>query len=500
MLIPLLLAAAGGVLHFLGFIGFGIWPLALIALVPLWLGLERVRRLPAAAACGFAFGWVSYAGGFLWMWRIVDVFLGGNVALGAAVWLLDGSWFALRYALYAVLYAALRRRGRGVALSGVPSLVAVEWLYPLLFPVYFGHALGERLLLIQISDLGGPLLVTALTALVNAAFCSAWQWWCGGPRPLATWIAAAAALALAVAYGAARLGEIDALTAAAPAMRVGIVQANLGVQVKGDDARGDHRRYLEQTRALLAAGPVDLVVWPETVYARGLRGPLPISGELIRDDIRAPLLFGGAFVRADGGPRQAYNAALLIDGDGVIRTAYEKNLLIPFTEYVPFAGVLPGLATRFAANSHFAAADTTPALMLGTWRLATPICYEAVRPAFVRRMVREGDANLLVTLANDAWFGDSQEPALHLAMARLRAVELRRFLVRATNSGISAVVDAGGRVVARTGVQTTENLTATVAQLHVATWYARLGDWPGWAATLAVIAMLWPQLPARRRT
>jgi apolipoprotein N-acyltransferase len=501
-LTPLLLAAAGGVLHFLGFLGFGIWPLALIALVPLWLALERTRRLGAAAGLGFVFGWVSYAGGFLWMWRIVDVFLGGDVALGAAVWLLDGSWFALRSALYALLYVALRRRGRGIALAGVTPLVAVEWLYPMLFPVYFGHALGDRLLLIQIGDLGGPLLLTALAALLNAAACTAWLWWRGAGAAPATWIAAAAALALTLAYGRWRLSEIDGLAAAAPTMRVGIVQGNLGVQEKGADARRDHRRYLEQTRALLAdadAG-VELVVWPETVYARGLRGPLPISGELIRDDLRVPLLFGGAFVRADGGPRVAYNAALLIAADGVIRTAYEKNLLIPFTEYVPFAAVLPRLAARFASSSHFAAAATTPALVLGTWRMATPICYEAVRPAFVRRMVREGDANLLVTLANDAWFGDSQEPALHLAMARQRAVEQRRFLVRATNSGISAVVDAGGRVLARSGVQSTANLTATVAQLELATWYARLGDWPGWTAAVVVAALLLPRLPAARRT
>jgi apolipoprotein N-acyltransferase len=482
-----LLAAVGGVLHFLGFVGFGIWPLALVCLVPLWWALERAPGRRTAALLGFVFGVVSYAGGFLWMWRIVDVFLGGDVRLGAAMWALDAGWFGLRYALYALLYRLVRDRGWPVALAGVPTLVVVEWLYPMLFPVYFGHALAERLTLIQISDLGGPLLLTAVVALLDAAVFESWRWWRTGDRSVATLVLAVMAMVLAGGYGRWRIARIDALAAAAPTLRVGIVQGNLGVQEKGADARRDHRRYLEQTRALLAAGAVDLVVWPETVYARGLRGPLPIAGDLIRDDVPVPLLFGAALVGEAGGRREAYNAALLVDADGVIRTGYEKNLLIPFTEYVPLAAHWPALAERFASASHFGASRETPALVLDTWRIATPICYEAVRPAFVRRMVREGGANLLVSLANDAWFGDSQEPALHLAMARLRAVEQRRYLVRATNSGISAVVDATGRLLARTGVQTQENLRATVSQMDVTTVYASAGDWVGWLAAALVL-------------
>lgn len=496
----MLLAAGGGILHFLGYLGFGIWPLALVCLVPFWLALDGAPRPRVAALLGAVFGWVSYAGGFLWMWRIVDVFLGGNAVLGAALWLADGSWFALRYALYALLYRAVRQRGWPLALAGVPTLVLIEWLYPLLFPVYFGHALGARLLLIQIGDLGGPLLLTALAALCNAAACTTWQWWRGGPRPTATWAVALAAVLATCAYGRWRIAAVDAAANRAPTLQVGIVQGNLGVQEKGADARRDHRRYLEQTRALLADGAVDLVVWPETVYARGLRGPLPIAGDLIRGDLGVPLLFGGVLVGSEDGQRRVYNAALLVERDGAIRAAYAKNLLIPFTEYAPLAGWLPGLTSLAGSPSHFAAATTTPALALGTWRLATPICYEAVRPAFVRDMVRDGGANLLVTLANDAWFGDSQEPALHLALARLRAVELRRFLVRATNSGISAVVDASGRIVAQTGVDTAATLRATVAQLDGVTWYARAGDWMGWLAAASVVAMLWPRLPAARRS
>ncbi len=103
-------------------------------------------------------------------------------------------------------------------------------------------------------------------------------------------------------------------------------------------------------------------------------------------------------------------------------------------------------------------------------------------------MLAQADPHLIVSLANDAWFGDSQEPWIHLAVARLRAAEHKRFLVHATNSGVSAVVDPLGRVVARAGLLTSENLVATVRLRDEQTLYARLGDWPGWLALALLLA------------
>lgn len=487
---PFLLAATGGALAFLGFVGFGLWPLALVCLVPLWQALEVTGDEPLwrAGLVGFVFGFVAYAGGFHWMWRIVDVFLGGNVLLGSVLWTADASWFAFRFAIYAALYALVRRRGWSVAAAGIPTLLVVEWLYPMLFPVYLGHALAERILLIQISDLGGPLSLTALLALANVAVFESIRRHRGEhSHARRTWIATAVALALVCAYGAIRIHQVEGAVAAAPSLRVGVVQGNLGVAEKGHDALLDHRKYLQQTREGLVTETPDLVVWPETVYSRGLLRPLPLSGRLIRQDIDVPLLFGAATVRGDSGRRVKYNSALLIGADGVIRDAYDKNLLIPFTEYVPFAGILRAYAPSLAEASEFSAAREAPALSLGPWRISTPICYEAVRPSFVRRMVREADPNLIVTLANDSWFGDSQEPWLHLMMAKMRAVEQRRYLVRATNSGISAVVDPIGNVVARTRLLERENLFASVHPLGNRTFYASWGDWVGWVS-LAFLA------------
>jgi apolipoprotein N-acyltransferase len=483
------------VLHFLAFLGFGIWPLAFLSLAPLLCALEgrRGAGLRSAALLGLVFGWVAFAGGYLWLWRIVDVFLAGSVLLGAALWLVYSAWFALRFVLCSLAFQLLRRRGWPVAPAVAAPLLAIEWLYPSLFPVHAGAALLGQPALVQVADLGGPLLLTALVALANAAAVEVWLRLRGRPsHALATAVSACVAVVLAWGYGALRIPQVERRAAAAPVLRVGLVQANLGVLEKRREAVRVHQRYLEESRALLAesggAEGIDLLIWPETVYIRGIQRPLPVSGELIRADLRVPLLFGAASVRTETGRRLKYNSALLIGADGVVRDAYDKNLLIPIAEGLPLGGLSERVAEALPHVQEFAAATGVPPLHLGPWRISTPICYEVIRPEFVRRMMREAKPHLIVSLANDAWFGDSQEPWLHLALARLRAIEHRRALVRATNSGVSAVVDPVGRVVAHTGLLTREHLRASVPLLQGETLYARLGDWPGWLAVAGLFA------------
>jgi apolipoprotein N-acyltransferase len=323
----------------------------------------------------------------------------------------------------------------------------------------------------------------------------------GGPepgslRPLVGTLALAVLAALAAAtYGSARTAEVERAMAAAPSLRLGLVQANADVLAKRRDPEAVYQAHLTRTRALLAEASVDLVVWPETVYSRGIAGPLPVSGELVRGGLPVPLLFGAASVRTVGERRLTFNSALLVGADGSIRSGYDKNLLVPFAESVPLAALAP----LFPHAQRFGAGTETPPLALGPWRIATPICFEAVEPAYVRRMVAASRPHLLVSLANDGWFGESQEPRIHLAVARLRAVEHRRALVRATNSGISAVVDPLGRVTARSRLHAAETLVAKAPLLDgPPTLYGRAGDWPGVLAAGLVGLMLVLPRPRRR--
>jgi apolipoprotein N-acyltransferase len=493
-------AACGGVLYFLGYLGWGLWPCLLVFLVPLWCSIEAPGTgVTAAVVAGFAFGLAAYAGGFLWLWRLVAVFLEGNRVLGVALFVAYGVWFALGFAVYAVAFRAVRRRGWSVAVAGIPPLIVVEWLQPQLFPVYAGAGLLAVPAWAQAADLGGPLLLTALVGVGNVAAFESWAWWSGRRvRPLAVW-AAALAVALAVpAYGRVREAAVAAAAASSPALRVGIVQANLDVLEKEALSRVTHRRHLELSRELLRAGEVDLLVWPETAYVRGIRGPLPVSGRPIVEDVAVPLLFGGTAVEERDGRRRKSNSAFLVGADGMIRDAYAKNLLIPLAERLPVVGDVEAVARWLPHVEEFRAASDTPALHLGSWRIVTPICYEIVRPDFVRRMIGATHPHLVVTLANDAWFGDSQEPWLHLALARLRAIEHRRFVVRATNSGVSAIIDPTGRLIAHTALLTRATLHGTVALLDTVTPYTRVGDWPAWIATLLLATSLVRHAPRSR--
>ncbi|HEV7732684.1 MAG TPA: hypothetical protein VGR62_11005, partial [Candidatus Binatia bacterium] len=331
-------AATGGVLYFLGYLGVGIWPCLFVFLVPLWLALERARarRWPVAALTGFVFGAVAYAGGFVWLWPLVEVFLAGNLVVGALLWCAYGAWFATGFAASAVLFHVMRARGWPVAIAGVPPLLAVEWLQPQLFPVNAGGALVTVPLLAQSADLGGPLLLTAVVGVANVTVFATWTWLRRRRAvPWTTWGVAVVTAVAVVLYGQWRIAAMDAATVTAPALRVGVVQANLGLLEKRTQSLVTHARHLEQTRELLAAGPVDLVIWPETAYVRGLRRPLPISGRLVLDDLTVPLLFGGSSVWDDDGRLRKANSAFLIDADGTIHDAYDKNLLIPLAEYLP---------------------------------------------------------------------------------------------------------------------------------------------------------------------
>ncbi len=483
-LVQLLLAAAGGGLYAVGHVGFGQWPLLFICLVPLWTGLDprSGRSVAFQAGCGATFGAAAYVLGYTWLWWLVDGFLAGQRALAAALWLAHGLWFAAGFAAHAAIVAVL---GRGGAWVTVASFVAVQWLQPHLFGAELGAGLIHAPWLAQTADTGGPLLLTAWVASVNAAVVSACSRWRRGVEGEAGILFAAAGMSgVVLVYGAARLATVT--DGSSPPVRVGVVQANLAPTADPAERIRAHRRYLQMSRALVHRTALDLLVWPESAYGPGIRLPLPVAGHGVRSNLEVPLLFGGTSI--DGASRSLGNAAFLVDADGLIRSVYRKERLIPFAEYLPGERAVPGLRRWFPHAQRFVAPARNESFVFNGWRLVTPICYEAVHAGDVRRLVRAFRPRLIVTLANDAWFGDSQEPHIHLALTRLRAIEHRRWIVRATNSGISAIIDPRGRIVEQTPLLEAATIDGTVYLGSGLTPYATLGDWPGWVALVALVA------------
>ena len=449
----------------------------------LWATLHPSRSSAGMAfVSGMTFGLAAYVVGYGWLWGLVGGFFAGQQVLSVSLWFIHGLWFAVGFGLHSLLVNILLRRGVGWTLAAVSSLVAVQWLQPQLFSAELGAGLMHAPWLAQTAELGGPLLLTAWVAGVNA---SVWSMASRGLRcGWKLYCTTGIATAFVVTFGAIRSqpAPVDS-----PRISVGIVQANLAPTADITERIRAHRTYLKMSRQLVDRHSLDLLVWPESAYGPSIRLPLPVAGHGIRPGVGVPLLFGATALENESGQSRSSNAVFLIDGDGMIRSVYRKRLLIPFAEYLPFASVYPELRAWFPYAQGFSAGDGDGAVTWQSWRIATPVCYEAIHAGFVRNMVREHRPHLIVTLANDAWFGDSQEPHIHLTLARLRAIEHRKWIVRATNSGISAVIDPRGYILERTPLMAPATLHGNVQLDASTTLYTRLGDWPGWLALLAVI-------------
>ncbi len=470
----------GGALLFVAFPGVGFWPAAFLSVALLALSLEEASEPADLLFQGAVYGWVAYVGGYHWMRPALELFWSGAATLSWVIWLLWGVWFSGRFMLFGWAYGWVRGRGGSVWLAMIAPWLTIEWLYPSFFPFFLGNTIVDRSYLVQVVALGGPLLASALLCAVNAAVVDFVQRVHARNRPFGLGTMAALALiAATLGYGYTVIADTETRLSTAPVIRVGVIQANVDVIEKRRDRLLSHHRYVSQSRAFEAQGPADLLIWPETAFLHALSGDLPLRGESVRQGLKAPLLFGGVFVETPDGQRQRFNSSFLADADGLIRSRYDKNLLIPFAEFVPLGSLLPSLAQRAPSAGQFIPGQAKQALQLGPWRIATPICYEAIRPDFVRALMEATDAQLLVSLANDGWFGASAGPRLHLGLARLRAIEHRRYLIRATNSGISAIIDPHGRILSRTGQLEEASLRGDVHPLESKTLYRNFGDWPG---------------------
>jgi apolipoprotein N-acyltransferase len=350
--------------------------------------------------------------------------------------------------------------------------------------------------LLQPLELFGPTALSALIAFVNAALAGLVLARLERRRaPLRFAAGAALALALSWVYGAVRMPQEQARSARAPKLTLGIVQADMGIWQKRRDPGEGRRRHIEQSLKLEREVRPQLIVWPET----SLVSPVPATARSLAaelDPLRTPALVGAvAYAPQRTGGARLYNSAFLTGARGEVLGRSDKVRLIPFAEYIPLGETFPWLYDLSRGSGQLSAASAPRALEWGGRRIAVLICYEDVLAGFVRNVVRRTDPELLVDISNDAWFGHSREPAIHLALSTLRAIEHRRYLVRASNSGPSAVIDPLGRVVHATPPFERAELSAEVAWLSGQTLYARLGDLPG-LVSLAVCGFV---LLRRRR-
>lgn len=210
----------------------------------------------------------------------------------------------------------------------------------------------------------------------------------------------------------------------------------------------------------------------------------------VQRGFRTPVLLGALTYEPDpanptGRPR-LYNAALLIDAEGRVLGSYDKNYLLVFGEYIPFGDTFPVLYDWLPEAGHFEAGTTVETFPFAGAQLGVMICYEDILPGFTSRLA-DKNPNVIINVTNDAWFGKTPEPYLHLALAMFRAVENRMWLVRSTNTGVSAYVDAVGRLRHATRLEDAEIALLEVPMMDISSPYRRLGDVFSIACLLALV-------------
>jgi len=271
-------------------------------------------------------------------------------------------------------------------------------------------------------------------------------------------------------------------------LRIGLVQGNIPQEVKfrAEAIQDGLDRYVELTAPLWQS---DLVVWPETAIPLVMQSEPELMASLTAQANRNnAALITGVFSRSELG---LHNSLVAVgNGSG----EWHKQKLVPFGEYVPLRNVVENLLQLFdlPLSSLTPGAYEQPLLHVDDLTIAPYICYEVVYPDFARRVGRGAD--LLLTVSNDTWFGNSLGPPQHLQMAAMRARELGRYMVRATNNGISALIDPQGRVIAQTAQFQAETLQGNVLAFEGTTPFARWGSWPVWLFCLAVVGLnFWRQ-------
>ena len=499
-----MLAVLSGVLLTAAFPKFDLDWMAFAALVPLLSAISG-RRPAEAWRLGFAAGLVHCLTLFYWVVYTMNTYGQLPLYLSVPVLVLLSAYLAIYPAAFTSGLVLMRLSPWALAPAAAALWTGLELVRAHLltgFPwALLGYSQSARLALIQIADLTGVYGISFFIVLVNAGiwtglaalFGDRWQGRAvsRGAGAGAVVFSTIAAIGL-VGYGQWRIEGVERLEAEAPHRKVAVVQGNIDQALKWNATYqvASVQKYLALSERVVKEAP-DLVVWPETATPFYLFHQ-PALTEMVTGFVARSgtgFLVGSPSFSSQGNDFEYYNSAYLIDAAGHRAGRYDKVHLVPFGEYVPLQRYLPFVGKMVAQVGDFKSGPPGTTLVWGNRRLGVQICYEIIFPRLSRQMVA-GGADILVNMTNDAWFGRTGAPYQHFAMAVLRAVENRRTVVRAANTGISAVIDPQGRVDHRTELFEDAAFTRSVPLMTEQTVYTRFGDVWAWLCLAMSIVLV----------
>ncbi len=464
---------------------------AWIALVPLILVMKRAEP-SRAFLLTFITGLVAYAGSLYWVYRAMNTYGGMSSLLSVLGLVLMIMILALFLAIASLSARFIHSRWRGEFIALFPVCwVAMEFLrnyFPFNGFPWSNIAMSQwsSLHIIQITDVVGIYGLMFLIVWVNVMISEVVEIIRGDkvrmfiPKAVATVVLIAASLV----YGIVRLDQQSAAKETEGVIKVGLVQGNIPQEEKWAEEKmaQNLHKYRKATRKLRDAA-VDLIIWPEASF------PWTMGTEQTSIDPRAMgfdemelndlpnVILGVLTKRPDG---EYHNSAVLFDAKGKRKGLYHKVHLVPFGEYVPYEKVLFFARKLAEPVGNFIAGKSYDPMIADGAKVGLLICYEDIFPEISRKMVKKG-AQFLANITNDAWYGVSSAPYQHLALSVFRAVENKRYVVRSTNTGVTAVIAPSGKVEMESGLFEDALIVTPVGLISKTTLYTKLGDWFAWA-------------------
>ena len=476
-----------------------------VCLMPLLMALTSLDRngkqlsAKSAAWVGYVCGVLWYAGNCYWIYPTMHVYggLAGPVAFGILI--LFCLYVGLYHALFGwVLGWIANRQSAKTALVVAPfAWVAVELARARItgFPWdLLGYTQVDNSLLTKIAPVAGVMGISLLIAAVNAAPLAVTSGrelrgsrlvWCG-------WLLAVVGL-----NGTRMLPTKAAVSGSHAAV---LLQDNLSVGAEGAGGHGGRDDLLRSFGALSLQPEVKatnlrpgLILWPEA--PADFRDPDPVYRSTVGQvaaAAQAPVIVDAIGIEPPavaGGEFRIYNSASFFSPDGSYAGRYSKMHLVPFGEYVPYKDVFFFAGHLLDSVGQFTPGTRRNLFETGEHKVGVFICYESIFGDEMRELAESG-ADVMVNLSDDGWYGDSSAPWEHLDMVRMRAIENDRFVLRSTNTGVTAVIDPEGRVGATLPRHVRSSIAVSFDYVTGTTFYTRHGDWVAWICAAVTVGFV----------
>lgn len=511
------MAILSGILQVLIFPSPALYFLCWIAVAPLIIAILRARDpdavqllaeggssflAPASLRQGFILGYVCgviwYLGSCYWVYHAMHYYGGLNAFVSALLLVLFALYLALYHGLFGVLLALSARKRQGYSLRAL-VLAPFLWVSVELARTYItgfpwdllGTSVVNNAALARIATFTGVYGLSFEIALVNAAFAAAAL---VARRQRAMMLVAAFCASVGL-----QVWQLVPMQLAPPDHYATLVQENLPLNdVHWDEDKekailADLEKFSVTPKNSTADHP-GVIVWPESpapffVTDYHFRGTMVDIARQTHSFVIAGSLGIENTGREDVTP-DLFNSAVLITPEGKWAARYDKNHLVPFGEYIPLQSYLGFAKSLTHEVGNFKAGRERTVLGLDHHHIGTFICYESIFPGEVRQFADAG-ADLFVNISDDGWYGDSGAPGQHLNMARMRAIENDRWLLRSTNTGITASIDPYGHVVVSAPRNVRAYMEAPFSYVTEKTFYTEYGDWfPILCVIISLVALL----------